>query len=88
MLRLSKIKDVKCPVFRSTHFKEFVMNFASTEKTVAEINRVLLKHKIFGGKDLTNEFPELGNSALYCVTETHTKDDIDRLADAVKEAVQ
>jgi len=87
MLQLSRITGVKCPVFRSTHFKEFVVNFAGTSKTVAEINRVLLKHKIFGGKDLTKEFPELGNSALYCVTEVHTKDEIDRLADAVKEVV-
>ena len=28
-------------------------------------------------------FPELGQSALYCVTEIHTQEDIDRLADAL-----
>ena len=88
MLQISKIKGVKCPVFQSTHFKEFVVNFDGTGKTVAEINKALLRHKIFGGKDLTKEFPELGNSALYCVTEVHAKDDIDRLADALKEAVE
>ena len=88
MLQLSKIKGVKCPVFRSTHFKEFVVNFDDTGKTVAEINNALLKHKIFGGKDLTKEFPELGNSALYCVTEIHTKNDIGRLVDSLKEAVK
>jgi len=65
-----------------------VVNFDGTGKTVAEINKALLKHKIFGGKDLTKEFPELGNSALYCVTEVHTKDDVDRLANALKEAVK
>lgn len=64
------------------------MNLDGTGKTVAEINRALLRHKIFGGKDLKKEFPELGNSALYCVTEVHTKDDIDRLANALKEAVE
>jgi len=88
MLQISKIKGVKCPVFRSTHFKEFVVNFDDTGKTVAEINKALLRRKIFGGKDLTKEFPELGNSALYCVTEIHTKNDIDRLANALKEAVE
>jgi len=88
MSHISKIKGVKCPVFQSTHFKEFVVNFDDTGKTVAEINKALLKHKIFGGKDLTKEFPELGNSALYCVTEVHTKDDIDRLVNALKEAVE
>jgi len=88
MLQISKIKGVRCPVFNSTHFKEFVVNFDGTGKTVAQINEALLKHKIFGGKDLTKEFPELGNSALYCVTEVHTKDDIDRLVNALKEAVK
>jgi glycine dehydrogenase subunit 1 len=88
MSHISKIKGVKCPVFQSTHFKEFVVNFDDTGKTVAEINKALLKHKIFGGKDLTKEFLELGSSALYCVTEVHTKDDIDRLVNALKEAVE
>ena len=38
---------------------------------------------IFGGKDLSRDFPELGQSALYCVTEVHTQADVDRLADAL-----
>jgi glycine dehydrogenase subunit 1 len=88
MLRISKIKGVKCPVFHSTHFKEFVVNFDDTGKTVEKISKALLRRKIFGGKDLTKEFPELGNSALYCVTEVHTKDDIDRLVNALKEVVE
>jgi len=88
MSQLSKVEGVRCPVFQSTHFKEFVVNFDGTGKTVAEINKALLRHKIFGGKDLKNEFPELGNSALYCVTEVHTKDDIARLVNALKEVVE
>jgi len=44
-----------------------------------------LKHEIFGGKDLSDEFPELGESALYCVTEVHTLEEIDALVDALKE---
>ena len=88
MLQISEIKGVRCPVFKSTHFKEFVVNFNGTGKTVAEINKALLKRKIFGGKDLTKEFSELGNSALYCVTEVHTKDDIDTLVNALKEVVE
>ncbi|HEY73557.1 MAG: glycine dehydrogenase (aminomethyl-transferring) [Anaerolineaceae bacterium 4572_32.2] len=86
MLKLDGIAGVTAPVFRSPHFKEFVVNF-HTGKSVAEINRDLLARGIFGGKDLTAEFPELGNSALYCVTEVHTKEDIDRLVDALKEVV-
>jgi glycine dehydrogenase subunit 1 len=88
MMKISKIKGVRSPAFKSPHFKEFVVNFDGTGKTVSEINKALLSHKIFGGKDLTKEFPELGNSALYCVTEVHNKDDIDRLANALKEVLE
>ena len=42
---------------------------------------------IFGGKDLSRDFPALGQSALYCVTEVHTQADLDRLAAAVAEVV-
>jgi glycine dehydrogenase subunit 1 len=66
-------------------FKEFVVNFDGCGKTVAEVNKALLGHGIFGGKDLSAEFPELGQSALYCVTEYHNKDEIERLAAAVTE---
>jgi len=88
MLEIDKIEGVKAPVFQSPHFKEFVVNFDDTGKTVAEINKALLAQGIFGGKDLTEEFPELGNSALYCMTEVHTKDDIDRLVNTLKEVVK
>jgi glycine dehydrogenase subunit 1 len=65
-------------------FKEFVVTF---DRPVAEVNRGLRAHGIFGGKDLSRELPELGNAALYCVTEVHTKEDIDRLATALQEVI-
>ncbi len=88
MLRLAEIQGVKAPAFRSPHFKEFVVNFDGTGKTVQAINAALLAQGIFGGKDLTDEFPGLGQSALYCVTEVHTRADIDALVSALKEVVE
>ncbi len=87
MLEMDKIQGIKAPLFQSPHFKEFVVNFDASGKTVAEINKALLEREIFGGKDLSQEFPQLGNSALYCVTEVHAKDDVDRLVNALKEVV-
>jgi len=87
MAQLSKIDGVKTPIFASPHFKEFVVNFDGTGKTVAGINDALLRHKIFGGRDLTGDFPELGQCSLYCVTEVHTKEDLDGLVDALAKAV-
>ena len=84
-MQIGKIKGVRCPVLQSTHFKEFVVSFV---KPVAAINAALLDKGILGGKDLTAEFPALGSSALYCVTEVHTLQDIDRLVSALEEAVR
>lgn len=85
---LEKIPGVKTNIFPdSLNFKEFVVNFDETDKTVEEINKALLQHKIFGGKDLSKEFPGLGNSALYAVTEIHTAEDLEKLAEALKEVL-
>jgi glycine dehydrogenase subunit 1 len=88
MSRLHSIEGVEAPMFQSPHFQEFVVSFEGTGLTVAEINRKLLARGIFGGKDLSREFPELGQCALYCVTEIHTQEDIDQLAQALEEVVQ
>jgi glycine dehydrogenase subunit 1 len=74
--------------FGGVHFKEFIVDFNATGKTVAHINKRLLEKGIFGGKDLSPEFPEFGQSALYAVTEIHSQADIDRLAATVQEVLQ
>ena len=71
--------------FSAPFFKEFVLDFSKTGKTVAEINKALLEKHIFGGKDLSRDFPALGQCAMYCVTEVHTKEDIDTLVSALSE---
>jgi glycine dehydrogenase subunit 1 len=86
--RMSEIHGIKVPVFNSCHFEEFTANFDATGKTVSQVNRVLLNSGVIGGKDITEEFPELGNTALYCVTEMHTKADIDKLTAALEEAIR
>jgi glycine dehydrogenase subunit 1 len=87
MSQLDRIEGVRAPVFYAPHFGEFVVDLNATGKTVAQINRELSERGIFGGKDLSREFPELGQSALYCVTEVHTQGDIDRLASVLEEVV-
>ena len=74
--------------FPSAFFREFVVNFDGTGKTVADVNRLLREEGIFGGKDISGEFPALGQSALYCITEVHTRGDLDRLVAAVGKAVR
>lgn len=85
--RIGEIPGVEI-VFPRGFFKEFVVRFDGTGKTVAEIDAALLARGIFGGKDLSADFPALGAAALYCITETHGRDEIDRLVDALKEATR
>jgi len=84
---LSDLPGVKSSRLASPAFKEFVVDFNDTGKTVKEINEALLAKGIFGGKDLSSEFPEFGQCALYCVTEVHLKKDLDRLAQTLKEII-
>ncbi len=82
MKRLSEIEGIRAPVFQSPHFKEFTVSFVSG--SVANIHERLLERNVHGGRDVSEEYPELGETALYCVTETHSKEDIDALADALE----
>jgi glycine dehydrogenase subunit 1 len=43
------------------------------------LNKSLLSHGVHGGKSLVKDFPELGESALFCVTEVHSTEAIDKL---------
>jgi glycine dehydrogenase subunit 1 len=82
--RLDELPGVRV-VWPQGFFKEFVVSFDDGGPTVAEVNRALRERRIFGGKDLSRSHPELGQSALFCVTELHTHADLDRLATALEE---
>ncbi len=86
--RLSELDGLRVPCFRAPHFKEFTVNFDEASETVDGVNRKLLERGIIGGKAINQEFPELGQSSLYCVTELHTLDDIDRLRECLEEALR
>ena len=86
--RIAGLPGVTVPHLGQPFFKEFVVDFSGTGKTVAAINAALLEAEIHGGKDLSGEFPALGQSALYCVTELHGAAEIERLVSALGEAVR
>jgi glycine dehydrogenase subunit 1 len=88
MQEIGKLKGVKVPLFEGPHFEEFVVNFDETGRSASDINDALLNKRIFGGKDLSREFPQLGQSALFCVSEVHTKAEIDTLVAALREVVE
>ncbi len=85
--QLNQIPGVKGSYFDAAGFKEFVVDFSATGITVASINQQLMAQGIYGGKDLSVDYPDLGQCALYCITEIHNRQDIDRLAASIKAIV-
>ncbi|MCC4265229.1 aminomethyl-transferring glycine dehydrogenase subunit GcvPA [Oceanimonas baumannii] len=88
MARLSELPGITLPFSAQPHFKECVVNFDATGKSVADISQALRDRGIFAGHDLSRDFPALGQSALFCITEVHTQHDIDTLCHALKEIIE
>lgn len=86
--RIRRIQGVVAPRFDAFHFMEFVVNFDGTGKNISQINDALLKAGIQGGLDLSGYYPELGQSALYCFTEVHSHEDIEMLADKLRQMLE
>ncbi len=62
--------------------KAFFNEFAvACPRPIAEINDILLEQGILGGYDLGQHYFHLQNHMLLCVTETNSKDEIDRLVE-------
>jgi len=88
MNKLVEIPNVNVPFANGPHFTEFVVDFTESGKTTAEINQKLLERNIYGGADLSGCFPDLGQCAIFCTTEIHTKTDIDFLVSTIKEVIE
>ena len=76
---LSEIPGVVVPRFSGPHYQEFVVSFKGAKGTLTRLNQSLLGHGVHGGKSLVKAFPELGESALFCVTEVHSTEAIDKV---------
>lgn len=86
--RLAAVPGVQIPHAEQVHFKEFVVNFDASGKSVHGVNRALLKLGIYGGHDMSRDFPELGQSALYSFTEIHSQIDVDTLCEALTQVLK
>lgn len=81
--QLAAVPGIRIPHAKQVHFKEFAVNFDASGKSVQMINKALLEHGIYGGHDLSGDFPELGQCALYSFTEVHSQDDVASLCKAL-----
>jgi glycine dehydrogenase subunit 1 len=81
MERIDRVEGFETPLFKANHFNEFVVK---SRGDWTEINAHLLKHGVHGGIPLAKQFPELGNSSLFAVTELTRTRDVDRLVQALE----
>ncbi len=70
----------------SVFFREFVVDLGMPAEGV--IQRLNDDFGIIGGYDLGQAYPDLANHLLVAVTEMNTRQSIDRLADALREATR
>jgi glycine dehydrogenase subunit 1 len=70
------------PLFDRPFFDEFAV---SCPIPVEQLNVELREHGIVGPYDLSRDYPDLGNAALFCVTEARSRDDIEALVAALEE---
>ena len=67
--------------FEAPWFNEFVFK---TPGCTGDLLEALQKEGIIGGLELGRFYPELGNHLLICITETVSKDAMDRMADVYR----
>ncbi len=72
-------------LFDGPTFNEFVVK---TPLPVDFIQTQLMEQKIVGGYNLQTSYPAYGDAMLVCVTEQHSKDDIDTFVSALRNMEQ
>ena len=87
MKKIAEIKNVTLR-FSGTHFKEFVVDFSKTGKSVEFVNKRLLEEGIIGGYNMSGLYEGFDECMLLCVTEINIKKDIDKLVAAIEKIVE
>ncbi|MDG7007616.1 MAG: aminomethyl-transferring glycine dehydrogenase subunit GcvPA [Nitrososphaerota archaeon] len=80
--RISKIRGVRSPHFRGAFFKEFVVSYSRTD--AEKVFRRLAKKGVLAGSPVYRGMGVGAEAGLYCVTEVHSRDDIEKLATALE----
>lgn len=78
--QLKNIKGIK-PAFTSPTFNEFTIEI---EKAPDAVLKTLLKKGVIAGLPLKRFYPELSKHILLCATEMNTKEQIDELAEGLR----
>ena len=84
LTQLTHIPGVR-RTFSAPFFNEFTIELPRSARIV---NHHLLREKIVGPLPLGPSYPELTKNALVCVTETTSREDIEKLASGIRRALE
>ncbi len=84
--RISKIKNIQIPFSKAVHFKEFT--YRVEDKKAEYILAELHKKKILAGINIGRFYNDLPETILACVTEIHSRSDLDVYVESLKEVVE
>lgn len=80
---LQKVDGVKAPLLKAPHYMEFT--YRKEGHSSGKLLSKLLNVGIVGGIRIGEDFPQLGDGVLTCVTEVHSVEDIQEYVETLKE---
>jgi glycine dehydrogenase subunit 1 len=83
--RISRLKSLSSPHLQGSFFKEFSVSYANSRASA--VFRKLAAKGILAGYPVDRKLGLGVEAGMFCVTEVHTQKDIERLADALEEAL-
>jgi glycine dehydrogenase subunit 1 len=81
--KLAEVKGLNI-LFKDSGFHEFVIQ---VERSADDIIADMAARGFVAGVNISNDFPELGQCILLCVTETKTDEDLDEFVNALTECL-
>lgn len=84
--KINELDGYEAPALKSSFFKQFVVRALKTE--ASKVRDSLLRRGVLVGPVVTRDFSWLGESFALCVTEVHSRKDIDFLVESLEEVVK
>lgn len=84
--KLAKVKGLK-PVFSRPYFHEVLFRLTDRGRKASDVLLALSSMGIEGGYATSEQYPELGECLLICVTETKTEQDLEKFCDALSQSL-
>ena len=79
--KINELEHFDAPIFTGAHYNEFIVRVK--KGTMAKLETKLIEQGFVGGYTLEKCHPEFGETAIFCVTEMHTMDELSELLEVL-----